>query len=140
MPFDHKPPGFSPASLRLLDVALTKAWLQRVANGAVLSRADPALCAELWSMVDRIERVQAGQRADVSAKLENRMAAHKFKAGERVLFHSPRRSIGPSIVTVLRTLPTEGQGLTYRIKSVEQGFERVASEAELTSLHKEATS
>ena len=62
LPFHHTHPGFSPDSLHLLDVALTKAWLERVANGAVLSAADPALCAELQAMVIRMERLQSGQR------------------------------------------------------------------------------
>lgn len=62
------------------------------------------------------------------------MAAHQFKVGERVIFHSPRRSIGPSVVTVLRLLPIEGQERTYRIRSTEEGFERVATERELASL------
>lgn len=138
MPFHHTPPGFSPASLHLLDVALTKTWLERVASGAVLSAADPALCAELQAMVMRMERLQSGQRTDVAAQPENRMVGHKFKVGQRVLFHSPRRAIGPLIVTVVRKLPTEGQGVTYRIKSIEEGFERVANEGELSSIH-EAT-
>ena len=65
------------------------------------------------------------------------MASHKFTVGQRVVYHSPRKSIGPSIFTVLRRLPTEGNDITYRIKSAEEGSERVASENELTSLHKE---
>jgi len=67
------------------------------------------------------------------------MAAYKFMVGQRVVFHAPRRTAGPSIFTVLRRLPTEGQGLTYRIKSIEGSLERVANEHELTSLHEEAT-
>ena len=39
---------------------------------------------------------------------------------------------------LLGKLPTEGQGVTYRIKSIEEGFERVANEGELSSIH-EAT-
>lgn len=66
------------------------------------------------------------------------MVSHKFNVGQRVLFHSPRQAIGPLIVTVVRKLPTEGQGVTYRIKSIEKGFERVANEVELSSVH-EAT-
>jgi hypothetical protein len=62
------------------------------------------------------------------------MAAHRFKVGQRVIFHSPRRSVGPSLVTVLRLLPIEGMDRTYRIKSAEEGFERVATEHELASL------
>lgn len=67
------------------------------------------------------------------------MAAHKFNVGERVIFHSPRLSVGPSIFTVLRRLPIEGYDRTYRIKSSEENFERVAKEHELESVHEEAT-
>lgn len=138
MPFPSRPPGFSPDSMRLLDVALTRAWLERVAIGASLGRADAALCAELWDKVDRLDRL-SGHRKAKPKKREISVAAHKFKVGERVVFHAPRRSIGPSIFTVLRLLPIEGQGPTYRIKSDEEGFERVAKEGELTSLHKEVS-
>lgn len=139
MPFPQKPPGFSADSLRLLDVALTRAWMERVAIGASLSCADAALCADLWKKVERLDQLQAVRRRSASRKSEKQMAAHKFKVGQRVVFHSPRQAIGPSIFTVLRLLPTEGQGLTYRIKSSEHGFERVANERELASLHEEAT-
>jgi hypothetical protein len=73
------------------------------------------------------------------SKPRKHMAIHKFKAGQRVVYHSPRKSIGPTIFTVLRRLPTEGDGFTYRIKSTEEGSERVASEHELTSLNTETS-
>jgi hypothetical protein len=142
MPFDKQPPGFSFDALRLLDVAMTRAWLERVAIGASLSRADASLCADLWEKVERLDKLQLGRRsvgAPKSRQPENTMAAHRYKVGQRVIFHSPRSSVGPSLFTVLRLLPTEGQGITYRIKSTEGSVERVAKESELTSLHEEAT-
>lgn len=138
MPFHQIPPGFSADSLRRLDVALTRAWMERVAIGASLSCADAALCADLWEKVERLDRLQTGRENNSSRQPEKQMSPHKFKVGQRVIFHSPRKAVGPSIFTVLRLLPTEGQGLTYRIKSSEEGFERVANELELTSLHEEA--
>lgn len=66
------------------------------------------------------------------------MAGHKYRVGERVIFHAPRRSIGPSLFTVLRLLPPDGQEFTYRIKSTDEGVERVAKERELTSLQEES--
>jgi hypothetical protein len=138
MPFSTPPPGFSPDSLRLLDVALTRAWLERVAIGASRGCADAAVCAELWDKVDRLDRLSGRQKAKTK-KRETSVAGHRFKVGQRVVFHAPRRSIGPSIFTVLRLLPLEGQDPTYRIKSDEEGFERVAKEGELSSLHKEAS-
>jgi hypothetical protein len=137
MPFPIHPAGFSPDSLRLLDVALTRAWLERVAIGASLSCADAALCADLWEKVERLDKLHAGRRTAKTRRAESRMATHRFTVGQRVIYHSPRRSIGPSIFTVLRRLPTEGQDVTYRIKSPEEGFERVAKERELTSLNEE---
>lgn len=139
MPFPKHPPGFSTDSLRLPDFALTRAWMERVAIGASQSCADATLCADLWEKVDRIEQIQSGRRSGVSRQPENRMAAHKFNVGERVIFHSPRLSVGPSIFTVLRRLPIEGYDRTYRIKSSEENFERVAKEHELESVHEEAT-
>lgn len=139
MPFHGRPPGFSSDSLRLLDVALTRVWMERVAIGASLSCADAALCAELWDKVERLDRLQPTRRRARVHNPENRMAAHRFKVGERVIFYSPRRSIEPSIFTILRLLPAEGQDPTYRVKSAEESFERVANERELSSLGKEAT-
>lgn len=139
MPFDQPPPGFSPESMRLLDVALTRAWLERVAIGASLSCADATLCAELWEKVERLERLQSGQRSPKTKQLEKRMAAYRFKVGERVIFYAPRRAMGPSVCTILRLLPSEGQDRSYRIKSPDEGFERVAKEGELSSLQEEAT-
>lgn len=54
MPFVEHPPGFGPDSLRLLDVALTSLWMERVATGASLSIADAAVCADLLSNVKRL--------------------------------------------------------------------------------------
>lgn len=138
MPFLEHPPGFGPESLRLLDVALTRLWMERVAIGASQKCADAALCADLWGKVERLDDLQS-RRRNRAARSEDVMAAHKFKVGQRVIFHSPRRAVGPSIFTVLRLLPSEGHGLSYRIKSAEEGFERVANEREMTSLHEEAT-
>ena len=112
--------------------------MERVAIGASESGADAKLCAELWGKVDRIGRLQAHERGGKRKGPAKHMAAHRFKVGQRVIFHSPRRSVGPSIFTVLRLLPIEGQDLTYRIKSTEEGFERVAKEHELASLHEDA--
>ena len=40
-PFDETPPGFRPESLELLDIAMTKLWLEQVAIGATQSGASP---------------------------------------------------------------------------------------------------
>jgi hypothetical protein len=116
---------------------MTRAWMERVAIGASESGADAKLCATLWGKVDRLEKLQSGERGGIRKDFAKHMAAHRFKVGQRVIFHSPRRSVGPSIVTVLRLLPIEGQDLTYRIKATEEGFERVAQERELASLQEE---
>lgn len=139
MPFPEFPPGFGPHSLQLLDVALTRAWLERVAIGASLSGADNTVCADLWAKVERLSQLQSGQGITRTGQLEKAMAAHRFKIGERVIFHSPRTATAPSVFTVLRLMPAEGQDLTYRIKSTEVGIERIAKERELSSLHEEQT-
>lgn len=63
MPFPKKPVGFSQDSLRLLDVALTRAWLERVALGASLSGADEVVCADLRDKIERMRRLQVNGRS-----------------------------------------------------------------------------
>jgi hypothetical protein len=61
------------------------------------------------------------------------MALHKFKVGQFVDYR-PGRLAGlrsASRYKVLRLLPAEGSDLLYRIKSVDETFERVAKEREL---------
>jgi len=60
------------------------------------------------------------------------MAAHRFKVGQVVIYHPPRRTIGASRFKVLKLMPPEGQEFTYRIKSADENVERVARESELT--------
>lgn len=62
------------------------------------------------------------------------MSQHKFKVGQMVDYR-PGRLAGlhsSSRYKVMRLLPAEGSDLLYRIKSVDETFERVAKERELT--------
>jgi hypothetical protein len=61
------------------------------------------------------------------------MAHHKFKVGQFVDYKPGRLSSGLSAskYKILRLLPAEGSDLLYRIKSVDETFERVAKEHEL---------
>ena len=68
MPFPEKPYGLSPASLRLLDLAMTRAWLVEVAKGAAESQAEAAVCAELWAKVARIDDLRDGKKSYRSRK------------------------------------------------------------------------
>lgn len=68
------------------------------------------------------------------------MTAYKYAAGQRVIFNARLRATEPSLAVVVRLLPIERQGLTYRIKSEADGLEQVANEYELTPLGKEALS
>lgn len=129
MPFMQKPDGFSPESLGLLDVAMTKLWLQQVATGAALSGADPAVQASLRDNVRRINEIGMQRRRQP----ENRMSAHRFKLGQDVTYHPPKGSLsGPSVYRVLKLLPFEDGELKYRIKSAADNCERVAKEGQLT--------
>jgi hypothetical protein len=60
-------------------------------------------------------------------------ASHRFRVGERVIFHSaatlPQFS---GAYVVERLLPDSGAGLTYHIKRAKDGHTRAASERELT--------
>jgi hypothetical protein len=62
------------------------------------------------------------------------MAQHKYKIGQFVDYKPGRLSgaLSASRYKVLRLLPAEGSDLLYRIKSVDETFERVAKEHELS--------
>lgn len=60
------------------------------------------------------------------------MAQHKFKAGQIVRFYSPRSLAPASRYTIVKPMPIESGELSYRIKSADENFERVAKEIELT--------
>lgn len=62
MPFQKNPDGFSPESLGLLDVAMTKLWLQQVVLGASLSGAPPAVQASLHDKVRRLDELGMPRR------------------------------------------------------------------------------
>jgi hypothetical protein len=60
------------------------------------------------------------------------MPAHKYKIGRTVQFvSSGLRPTPPGQFEILRTLPTERGIAQYRIKSLKDGHERVATESEL---------
>lgn len=139
MPFSRIPPGFDSDSLRLLDVALTRTWLERVLVGASLSGADSTICADLRAKIERLDRLQTGQLSKRAQRSEKVVAVHKFKIGERVIYHSPRNGAPPAVFTVLRLMPVEGRDITYRVKSTEIGTERVARESDLSSLEEVPT-
>lgn len=60
------------------------------------------------------------------------MALHKFKPGQVVRYYSPRSLAGASRYTIIKLLPIEAGLVSYRIKSADENFERVAKEGELT--------
>jgi hypothetical protein len=61
------------------------------------------------------------------------MSQHKFRVGQLVDYNPGRRGTLTSAkgYKVLRLLPAEGGDLLYRIKSIGEMFERVATEREL---------
>lgn len=129
MPFDKNPDGFSPNSLGLLDVAMTKLWLQNVAVGASLSGASPAVQASLDDKLRRVREIGMPRRRQP----ENGMSAHRFKLGQDVIYH-PHKGAAPgsSRYRVLKLLPLEDGELKYRIRSATENCERVATEGQLT--------
>jgi hypothetical protein len=65
------------------------------------------------------------------------VSQHKFRVGELVDY-IPRRLSRPLTARgykVLRLLPAEGSDFLYRIKSVDEAFERIAREHELARFH-----
>lgn len=64
------------------------------------------------------------------------MSHHKFKVGQEVRFSPAKLSMPASSRSykIIRTLPSEGGELLYRIKSAAEAFERVARESEINRL------
>jgi hypothetical protein len=132
MPFQKKPVGFSPEVLGLLDVAMTRLWLEQVAIGAASSGADPEVRASLKASMRRLDEMGMQRRPRRSPQPEKRMAAHRYKTGQDVIYDPPRRLVASSRFTVVKLLPFEDGELKYRIKAADENFERVAKESELT--------
>jgi hypothetical protein len=61
------------------------------------------------------------------------VARHKFKVGQVVDFTAPRLSL-PTVgrYEIIRLLPSDGGQFQYRIKAVNEPFERMAKEGQLT--------
>jgi hypothetical protein len=62
------------------------------------------------------------------------MPEPKFAVGEKVLYSpdvTQDRQSGTSFFEVVRLMPDEGAGLSYRIRSVTDGHERIAREHQL---------
>jgi hypothetical protein len=59
------------------------------------------------------------------------MANHKFKVGQMVDFIPSRSGVPASVraYKILRLLPQEGGEPLYRIKTIAEAFERIASQA-----------
>lgn len=132
MPFHEKPVGFSSEALGLLDVAMTRLWLKQVAIGALSSGAAPEVRASLQARMRRLDELGMQRRPRKSPRPEKRMAAHRYKMGQTVTYHAPRRLIAAFRYTVVKLLPLEDGELKYRIKAATENFERVAKESELT--------
>jgi hypothetical protein len=122
----------SPQTLELLDIAMTKLWFEQVAMGASLGGASQTIHASLLDNVRRLNELGMHRRTRTSRQPEKRMAAHKYKMGQQVIYYPPKNSLfGPSKYKILRLLPIEDGEPKYRIKSATEDFERVATETQL---------
>ncbi|MGB0083822.1 MAG: hypothetical protein WBP94_00405 [Rhodomicrobiaceae bacterium] len=61
------------------------------------------------------------------------MSEHRFKIGQALSFTPHRMSSGarPGKCKVMRLLPTDSDDPQYRIKCINENFERVVRESEL---------
>ncbi len=61
------------------------------------------------------------------------MADHKFKIGQTLNYqpHRTSYSAGPNKCKILKLLSTEGYDPKYRIKCLNENFDRVVEESEL---------
>ena len=63
------------------------------------------------------------------------MTAHRFFVGQQVLLDRNALTRGAGVVEVLRQLPSDVDGAPqYRVKSVGEGFERLAKEDQLSAV------
>lgn len=62
------------------------------------------------------------------------MALHRFKVGQQVEFNPSRSHLptGGRRYEILRLLPSEQGEVSYRVKSKEEPYERIAKETELS--------
>lgn len=116
----------------MLDVAMTRLWLKQAETGASASGADPEARTSLNAKMRRLDELEMRRRPRKSPQPEKRMATHRYKTGQHVIYHPPRRLIAASRFKVVKLLPLEDGELKYRIKAAEENFERVAKESELT--------
>lgn len=70
MPFQNKPSGFSPQSLRLLDVALTRMWVEQLVIGAIRTGANSDVLASLKEKKRRLDELGMQRRADKATRSE----------------------------------------------------------------------
>jgi hypothetical protein len=78
------------------------------------------------------DRVEAGGSEGEAREAGLNELAHRYRPGDRVIFHSPAtlpQFDGPYLVE--RLLPVSDAGPQYQIKSIRDGHERAASEREL---------
>jgi hypothetical protein len=133
VPFPQRPVGFSSEALRLLDVAMTRLWLEQAAIGAASSEATPEVRALLRNRKQRLDELGMQRRPRKSSNPEKQMSAHRYRTGQDVIYHPARRStVTLSRYKIVKLLPLEEGELKYRIKATEENFERVAKESELT--------
>lgn len=67
------------------------------------------------------------------AAMMRRLVVAKFRVGQLVDFVPSNRALPASVRSykVLRVLPNEGGEQLYRIKTINEAFERIARESEL---------
>ena len=60
----------------------------------------------------------------------------KFGTGDRVSFVPGKydNNVTRGVYTVVRAMPATGQGIQYRVKSLQDSHERVIDEAQLASV------
>ena len=76
---------------------------------------------------------QAGPVCPLPARKGFIVSRHRFKVGQTVHLVPNRleRHVPAGAYTIQRALPDEGRDLQYRVKNVQDGHERVVSEAQL---------
>jgi hypothetical protein len=79
----------------------------------------------------RERTVPTGSHDNEVARCGALSMAHKFKVGQVVTLHSKRHGVWAERFEVVKLLPHESGDFQYRIKSTEDGHERVAFECEL---------
>jgi hypothetical protein len=107
------------------------------ADGSVIAppvgRSSGERLASETPSVTRGDDRRAIRRAQMPARVQSAISDHKYEVGQVVNFTPGKmnRESSPGPYQIVRHLPPDGSENQYRVKSIEEGYERVVHESQL---------